>query len=78
MLFRSKREHAALTEERRIRAGKAGGEREPHLKNGGKNEMLELLSELLTFAGRHGAENFSLNILVQMIQLLIIGLWNIC
>lgn len=50
-----KREHAALAEERRIRAGKAGGEREPHLKNGGKNEMLELLSELLTFARRHGA-----------------------
>lgn len=33
-------------------AGKAGG-REPHLKNGGRNELIELLSELLRFARRH-------------------------
>ena len=46
-----KKDHNAAEEEKRIRSGVK--KREPHLSNGGKHEMLETLSQLMTFARRH-------------------------
>ncbi len=45
-----KKEHSAVTEEKRIRSGEK--KKEPHLSNGGKHEMMEALSQLITFSRR--------------------------